>query len=320
MKNKKFKDLMSAFEHANSLFNQKKYQEFLDFVNNSDFSMELIGLLGNQYKEAIVENKNNSEENLTNELKSENIIFENGIELTVYSGGKPEDYVFPRSDKKVEKLMYYGDYIEGIDRRYYDYNEDDSFILRRVKVKLKNKKEFVGMLSDKAISKLSETKILPLIDDVGNSDFFKYTLINLGNGKSYKMQHDNTSLVPLRERFIEGYYATFNEGYINLDTMKKLLDKKKEVISGVANFNVTNGIFVTFDDFNETLRAYNTKGELIDEVKINLGSDAKLTEGDFIEMWDNNIQITYENGEFYQIENGKKSELDYTPVQAINLK
>ena len=268
-------------------------------------------------------------------LQEETIVLENGIEIIIYSGGTPEDYKLPKGsyfededDFEYEKPIFFGsNHARKIigktcQRRSYN-NEEECVVIKKVKIKLKNGKEFVGMLSDEAIKNLETTKILPIA--VGEDDGFKrylYTLINLENGLSCDIEDKYITMihVPFQEKFSEGYFADAETGVINLNTMKPLLDDKGKEIQGWPIFNFHNGICVFLDsDDNDCfhLFAYNKKGELIDEMMTEWTRD---DDDDFIEMYKDNEQIIYESGNFFKVDSkGNKNQIQpYTKADEVN--
>ena len=78
-----------------------------------------------------------------------------------------------------------------------------------------------------------------------------------------------------------------------------------------------NGVFVSvgYDDDYEIcfIGAYKADGTMIDELKISGAYTYELER-----MWRNNVQIIYEKGKFYRVQNGKKSELDFKLVDEVN--
>lgn len=305
------KELVEAYKNGIITKEQMQNFEYKKYKEDSRFSSEY------KYPKAfdyIIENSNIP-------LKEEARKLKNGAELTIYSGGKEEDYILPRNEKLDDNnFIYSADkyYILGKDcKDYYIYSGDKGgHILHKVKLKLQNGKEYEGMISDKEIENLENSKVVPLID--GEYDrYFTYSIINLENGNVYEMSEHYLGDVPLSTKLIEGHYADRSDGCINLETMKPVLDRKNKLHSSMVSFDMKNGVFVSveYDHRNNycNIGAYTTDGKLIDELKV---CDDSID--DIIPMWEENIQIIYEQGKFYYVQNNEKLELDFELFQEVS--
>ena len=250
----------------------------------------------------------------------------NGTKITIYEGGKPEDYGIKNADQLRVSGGMHGKpkKIEGINTKNPFFSKNQYPYMVKTKIELKEGKIVEGFINSDVLDSIKDTDVVPIM--IGNNlkSLPNYSMLNLNNGLTYTTNTKLNSDLEWSEGFLTEDYR-----YINLDSMEPLNDEEGEEINALQCYGFYNGIAVVVTDpeivsGNSYIRAYNKEGKIVDEIIVDMYPKSEDLETfnmkKLEEMKLTKELIIYRNGKFFSCNKygGHQEELKYTLAHEVN--